>query len=91
MEPIAPGLFEMADDGSITLVGGFSHISGHHHFPLGPVCPFTGADDVESVRAAPRRAPLGLDGRDPSRHPATRARSPTASASSSWTASACGS
>ena len=53
MQPIAPGLFEMADDGSITLVGGFSHISGHHHFPRGPVCPFTGADDVEPV-ALPR-------------------------------------
>jgi uncharacterized protein len=49
MEAIAPGLFELADDGTITLVGGFSPSSGHHHFPLGPVCPYTGADDVERV------------------------------------------
>ena len=28
---------------------GFSHVSGHHHFPVGPVCPYTGADDVEAV------------------------------------------
>jgi uncharacterized OB-fold protein len=47
---IAPRLFVLADDGSITLVGGFSPTSGHHHFPLGPVCPYTGADDVEEVR-----------------------------------------
>jgi uncharacterized OB-fold protein len=31
------------------LVGGYSATSGHHHFPLNPVCPFTGADDVERV------------------------------------------
>ena len=49
MQPVAQGLFELDGDGSITLVGGFSHISGHHHFPLGPVCPYTGADDVEQV------------------------------------------
>ncbi len=49
MEAIAPGLFELDEVGSITLVGGWSHLSGHHHFPLGPVCPFTGADDVERV------------------------------------------
>lgn len=49
MRPVAEGLFELDGDGSITLVGGFSHISGHHHFPLGPVCPYTGADDVAQV------------------------------------------
>jgi len=49
MQPVAAGLFELDGDGSITLIGGFSHISGHHHFPLGPVCPYTGADDVEQV------------------------------------------
>ena len=47
MQPVAEGLFELDGDGSITLIGGFSHVSGHHHFPLGPVCPFSGADDVE--------------------------------------------
>ena len=50
MEAIAAGLFELEGDGSIVLIGGFSAISGRHHFPLGPVCPFTGADDVEPVR-----------------------------------------
>ena len=49
MQPVAEGLFELDGDGSITLVGGFSHVSGHHHFPVGPVCPYTGADDVEAV------------------------------------------
>lgn len=49
MEAVAPGLFELGRDGSITLIGGYSHISGHHHFPLGPVCPFTGAADVARV------------------------------------------
>jgi len=49
MRPVAEGLFELDGDGSIILIGGFSHISGHHHFPLGPVCPYTGADDVEQV------------------------------------------
>jgi len=49
MRPVAEGLFTLDGDGSITLIGGFSPISGHHHFPLGPVCPYTGADDVEQV------------------------------------------
>jgi len=49
MQPVAEGLFTLDGDGSITLIGGFSPISGHHHFPLGPVCPYTGADDVEQV------------------------------------------
>ena len=49
MEAIAPGLFELDDDGTLTLVGGYSPSSGHHHFPLGPVCPYSGADDVERV------------------------------------------
>ncbi len=31
------------------LVGGFSATSGHHHFPLADVCPYTGADDVVAV------------------------------------------
>jgi uncharacterized protein len=49
-EAIAPGLFDLDADGTITLIGGFSPTSGHHHFPRGPVCPYTGADDVEAVR-----------------------------------------
>jgi uncharacterized OB-fold protein len=55
MRPVAEGLFDLDGDGSITLIGGYSNVSGHHHFPLGPVCPFTGADDVE-------RVPLPRDG-----------------------------
>ena len=41
-------LLERAGD-AITLVGGYSPTSGHHHFPLAPVCPYTGAEDVERV------------------------------------------
>jgi len=37
------------DGDDVRLVGGFSATSGHHHFPLSPVCPYTGADDVERV------------------------------------------
>jgi uncharacterized OB-fold protein len=37
------------DGDSIVLLGGYSRTSGHHHFPLGEVCPYTGADDVEPV------------------------------------------
>jgi uncharacterized OB-fold protein len=54
------------------LVGGYSATSGHHHFPLNPVCPFTGADDVERVLlpatgtlsgwTAVTTAPPGYDG-----------------------------
>ena len=42
-------MIERHDDGSIALVGGFSSASGHHHFPLAELCPYTGADDVERV------------------------------------------
>jgi uncharacterized OB-fold protein len=41
-------LLEIDGDG-VHLVGGYSPSSGHHHFPLAPVCPYTGADDVERV------------------------------------------
>jgi uncharacterized OB-fold protein len=44
---IHDGLFELGDDGSITLVGGYSPTSRRHHFPLLDVCPYSGADDVE--------------------------------------------
>ncbi len=60
------------DREAVELVGGFSPSSGHHHFPLGPVCPYTGADDVEEVRlpttgrlwlwTAVTHAPAGYDG-----------------------------
>src|SRR4051794_11394678 len=41
-------LFEVDRDG-LVLIGGYSPSSGLHHFPLSPVCPYTGADDVERV------------------------------------------
>ena len=37
------------DSDAARLIGGYSPTSGHHHFPLAPVCPYTGADDVERV------------------------------------------
>jgi uncharacterized OB-fold protein len=37
------------DGEDVRLIGGYSPTSGHHHFPLSPVCPYTGADDVERV------------------------------------------
>lgn len=60
-------------DGDLAaLVGGWSPSSGHHHFPLAPVCPYTGADDVERVTlptsgtlwawTAVTTAPPGYDG-----------------------------
>ena len=63
----------LARDGDgVQLVGGYSPTSGHHHFPLAPVCPYTGADDVERVLlpttgrlwawTAVNTAPPGYDG-----------------------------
>jgi len=37
------------DGDELTLLGGYSPSSGHHHFPRSEVCPYTGADDVEAV------------------------------------------
>jgi len=37
------------DGDAVRLIGGFSPTSGQHHFPLAPVCPYSGADDVERV------------------------------------------
>ena len=44
------GLFEIDDDGTLHLVGGYSPTSGRYHFPLLDACPYTGATDVERVR-----------------------------------------
>ncbi len=49
MRAIADGLLELADDGAIALVGGYSPTSGRHHFPLLDTCPYTGATDIERV------------------------------------------
>jgi uncharacterized OB-fold protein len=43
-------------EGGAALVGGYSPTSGRYHFPLGPACPYTGAEDVEEV-------PLSTEGR----------------------------
>jgi uncharacterized protein len=43
------GLFEVDDDGSIDLIGGYSPSSGKYHFPLLDVCPYSGAADVQRV------------------------------------------
>jgi uncharacterized OB-fold protein len=47
--PIHEGLFELHDDGTIDLVGGYSATSGQYHFPLLDTCPYSGARDVERV------------------------------------------
>jgi len=72
LRPVAEGLVELGPDGSMTLIGGWSPTSGRHHFPLGPVCPYSGADDVEAVTlprdgrlwawTAVTHAPPGYDG-----------------------------
>lgn len=56
--PIAPDVLRLDDDG-VTLLGGWSPTSRLRHFPIAPVCPFTGADDVEPVDL-PRQGHLWL-------------------------------
>lgn len=46
---IHDGLFEIADDGSIALIGGYSPSSTTYHFPLLDTCPYSGATDVQRV------------------------------------------
>jgi len=41
-------------DGSAALLGGFSPTSGRHHFPPAAICPYSGADDVETVALSSR-------------------------------------
>lgn len=52
--PIRDGLFELDGGDDLTLVGGYSPTSGRYHFPLAPVCPYTGADDVQTVKLSRR-------------------------------------
>ena len=47
-EPVVHGLFRVEGTGAV-LLGGHSPSSGLDHFPLQPVCPYTGADDVVAV------------------------------------------
>ena len=46
---IHEGLFEIAPDGAIDLIGGYSPTSGQYHFPLLDTCPYSGATDVQRV------------------------------------------
>lgn len=48
LRPIDPSVLRVDDDG-VTLLGGRSASSGLRHFHRAPVCPFTGADDVEPL------------------------------------------
>lgn len=50
---IEEGLFVLDGD-RIRLLGGFSPSSGRHHFPRAASCPYTGADDVETVELSER-------------------------------------
>lgn len=50
---IEEGLFVLDGD-RIRLIGGFSPSSGRHHFPRAGSCPYTGADDVETVELSGR-------------------------------------
>ena len=47
--PIHAGLFDIADDGTISLIGGYSPSSAQYHFPLLDTCPYSGATDVQRV------------------------------------------
>ena len=49
MRAITEGLFELNDDGTIALVGGYSPTSNRYHFPRLETCPYTGATDIETV------------------------------------------
>lgn len=48
LSPIDPSVLRVDDEG-ITLLGGWSPTSRQRHFPRSPVCPYTGADDVEPI------------------------------------------
>ena len=75
MTPIAEGLFELDDDGTITLIGGYSPTSARFHFPRLDTCPYSGASDVTRVAlsreatlwawTAVTAAPPGYDGSVP--------------------------
>ena len=49
LAPIHEGLFEVAADGTIALIGGYSPTSTKYHFPLLDTCPYSGATDVQRV------------------------------------------
>ena len=86
---IAPNVFRVDDDGA-TLLGGYSPTSGHRHFPRSPVCPFTGADDVQPIDL-PRTGRLWLwtEG-TPVRLAASTVPDPDGEPASVWTFEAAG-
>jgi uncharacterized OB-fold protein len=49
LHAIHDGLFELYEDGTITLIGGYSPTSEKYHFPLLDTCPYSGATDVDRV------------------------------------------
>jgi uncharacterized protein len=75
VRPIHEGLFELGDDGSIALIGGYSPASAKFHFPLLDTCPYSGARDVQRITlsrdatlwawTAVTAAPPGYTGRVP--------------------------
>jgi uncharacterized OB-fold protein len=72
VESIQPDVFEVRDDGTGVLIGGWCASSRRFHFPLQDCCPYTGALDVERVElsttgtlwgwTAVTTAPPGYDG-----------------------------
>jgi uncharacterized OB-fold protein len=50
--PIAEGLIELHEDGTIDLVGGRSRACGLYHFPRLDTCPYHGTVDVDRVLLA---------------------------------------
>ena len=46
---VEQSVIRVDDDGTVTLLGGFSPTSGLRHFPQMAMCPYTGADDVEPL------------------------------------------
>jgi uncharacterized protein len=50
LTPAEPaGWLTVGPDGEATLLGGRSATSGRHHFPPAARCPYSGADDVETI------------------------------------------
>ena len=86
-DPIDPRALRVDDDG-VTLLGGWSPSSGYRHFPRQPLCPFTGADDVEPLDL-PRAGRVWLWTTVTAPPPGYQGPSPTAWAWSNSTVSRC--
>ena len=46
---VQEGLFELHDDGTLDLVGGYSPTSSRFHFPFLPTCPYSCTAVVQRV------------------------------------------